>query len=187
MRKDRINHNALTHLVEAGAVSIVVAKAMGDTWALAVQVGDINKVVMAKNSGKPRVWRKLDTLAKYLKDLGIENFQTDVSDYDPSIKSLRRPDSANTLKQTHKSHQSMQQSAELSQKTIPEPVKQPDAEVKVNINTEKQQVAEKANDIAEEAIEPVKLNATDVAIQKAKERWEHRRAKILEESDPRAR
>jgi len=190
MSKDRINHNALTHLVEAGAVTIVVAKAMGDTWALAVQVGDTNKVVMAKNSGKPRVWRKLDTLAKYLKDLGIDSFQTDVSNYDPSIKSLRRPDSANTLKQTHKSHQSLQQSEkvpEQSTKPISEPANESDVEVKVNVNTSKTQVAEQVQDISQENIEPVKLNATDVAIQKAKERWEHRRAKILQESDPRAR
>jgi len=187
MSKDRINHNALTHLVEAGAVSIVVAKAMGDTWALAVQVGDTNKVVMAKNSGKPRVWRKLDTLAKYLKDLGIDTFQTDVSSYDPSIKSLRRPDSANTLKQTHKSHQSLQQSAEQTQKPKPEQVKQADVEMKVNVDSEKPQAQEPVHDMLEETIEPVKLNATDVAIQKAKERWEHRRAKILQESDPRAR
>ncbi len=109
MKKHQINHNALTHLIEANAVSVVIVKAVGDTWALTVQVGDTLKIVMAKNSGKPRVWRKLDTLAKYLKDLGIEKFHTDVSKYDPSQKSLRRPDSANTLKQTHKSHQSLQQ------------------------------------------------------------------------------
>ena len=108
MDKSKINHNALTHLVEADAVSLVTAKAIGDTWALFVQVGDNLKVVMAKNSGKPRVWRKLDTVAKYLKELGVDKFDTDVSTYDPSQKSLRRPDSANTLKQTHKSHQTLQ-------------------------------------------------------------------------------
>lgn len=187
MNKDRINHNALTHLVEAGAVSIVVAKAMGDTWALAVQVGDTNKVVMAKNSGKPRVWRKLDTLAKYLKDLGIDTFQTDVSSYDPSIKSLRRPDSANTLKQTHKSHQSLKQSVEQTKKPLQEQAKQPEVDVKVNVNAGKSAIPEQIPEMPEETVEAVKLNATDVAIQKAKERWEHRRAKILQESDPRAR
>lgn len=184
MNKDRINHNALTHLVEAGAVSVAVAKAMGDTWALTVKVGDINKVVMAKNSGKPRVWRKLDTLAKYLKDLGLDNFQIDISDYDPSVKSLRRPDSANTLKQTHKSHQTLQQTGqapEINSSTSEQP------EVRVNIRPEKTQAVPHAKTESEEISDPVKLNATDKAIQKAKERWEHRRAKILQESDPRAK
>ncbi len=183
MNKNRINHNALTHLVEAGAVSIAHAKAMGDTWALTVVVGDTNKVVMAKNSGKPRVWRKLDTLAKYLKDLGMDNFSIDVSDYDPSQKSLRRPDSASTLKQTHKAHQSLQKAGQIPGLTSASSK----PEMKVNVQTEKPQVEQQADIESEEAANAVKLNATDRAIQQAKERWEHRRAKILQESDPRAK
>ncbi len=192
MKKHQINHNALTHLIEADAVSVVIVKAIGDTWALSVEVGDTLKVVMAKNSGKPRVWRKLDTLAKYLKDLGIDKFQTDVSRYDPTKKSLRRPDSANTLKQTHKSHQSLQQQTseiaetklveatntiEDSQENTTEPT------LKVNIQPEQQT---QEIDLAE-VTEPVKVNPTDKAIQIAKERWEHRRAKILQEENPRAK
>ena len=186
MYKDRINHNALTHLVEAGAVSIVVAKAMGDTWALAVQVGEVKKVVMAKNSGKPRIWRKLDTLAKYLKDLGLDTFQTDVTDYDPSIKSLKRPDSANTLKQTHKSHQSLQkaeQAIEVGTSLASQSVSE------INVQSEQKPVETSNKTLVDDEVleDSATLNATDQAIQKAKERWELRRAKILQESDPRAR
>jgi len=183
MNKHRINHNALLHLVDAGAVSIANAKAMGDTWALTVLVGETNKVVMAKNSGKPRVWRKLDTLAKYLKDLGLDTFTIDVSDYDPSRKSLRRPDSANTLKQTHKAHQSLQQAGQIPGLTASS--SQP--EVRVNIQPEQTQVEAQIHHGSEEVMDPIKQNTTDVAIQQAKERWEHRRAKILQESDPRAK
>lgn len=183
MNKNRINHNALTHLVEAGAVSLANAKAMGDTWALTVLVGDTNKVVMAKNSGKPRVWRKLDTLAKYLKDLGMDNFTIDVSDYDPSQKSLRRPDSANTLKQTHKAHQSLQKSGQIPGLTAASA----EPEVRVNIEPKTSQTESQTHMEVEEVTTPAKLNATDKAIQQAKERWEHRRAKILQESDPRAK
>lgn len=182
MKKHQINHNALTHLIEADAVSVVVVKAVGDTWALSVKVGDTLKVVMAKNSGKPRVWRKLDTLAKYLKELGVENFSTDVTGYDPSQKSLRRPDSANTLKQTHKSHQSLQQLTPKTEETdqqriTSEPI------LKVNIQPEQ----EPSKIELAEVTEPVKVNPTDKAIQIAKERWEHRRAKILQEENPRAK
>jgi len=183
MKKHQINHNALTHLIEADAVSVVIVKAVGDTWALTVQVGDTLKIVMAKNSGKPRVWRKLDTLAKYLKDLGIQKFYTDVSKYDPSQKSLRRPDSANTLKQTHKSHQSLQQQIVEDtpdygmQESAPEPI------LKVNIQPQPEAPEVEHADVTE----AVKMNSTDKAIQLAKERWEHRRAKILQEENPRAK
>lgn len=179
MKKHQINHNALTHLIEANAVSVVIVKAVGDTWALTVQVGDTLKIVMAKNSGKPRVWRKLDTLAKYLKDLGIEKFHTDVSKYDPSQKSLRRPDSANTLKQTHKSHQSLQQ------QTLEEPEQESTSEPVLKVNVQPQQEQAQIDHV--KVTEAVKVNPTDKAIQLAKERWEHRRAKILQEENPRAK
>lgn len=188
MKKNQINHNALTHLVEADAVSVVIVKAVGDTWALTVKVGDTLKIVMAKNSGKPRVWRKLDTLAKYLKDLGIEKFHTDVSKYDPTQKSLRRPDSSNTLKQTHQSHQSLQQSLDSSvlekeQESVIEVEVEAEPLLKVNIQPEQKPVDVQPIEVSE----PKKVNPTDQAIQLAKERWEHRRAKILQEADPRAK
>lgn len=180
MKKNQINHNALTHLVEAGAVPMVIVKAVGDTWALTVQVGDSLKIVMAKNSGKPRVWRKLDTLAKYLKGIGIDKFHTDVTKYDPLQKTLRRPDSANILKQTHKSHQSLQQQ---TPKATARKTKAP--ELKVNIQSEPKKRTTTVEPA--EVAEPIKVNSTDKAIQLAKERWEHRRKKILQEADPRAK
>jgi hypothetical protein len=151
MHSNTINHNALMHLAEADAISSTIAKADGDIWTLAVHAGNVEKTVMAKNSGKPRVWRKLDTLAKYLKDIGVEKFEINISQYDPSQKSLRRPDSANILKRTHKSHKDLQ------------------------------------HHIIESPKSEVKVNATDQAIEIAKKRWEARRAKILQEENPRAK
>ena len=152
MSLNTINHNALMHLVEADAVSAASANAEGDIWTLVIRVGDSEKTVMAKNSGKARVWRKLDTLAKYIKNIGLEAFEINVSQYDPSLKSLRRPDSAYSLKRTHKAHKDMQHQ-------MIEPVTKVD----------------------------VKANATDQAIEIAKERWEARRAKILQQENPRAK
>jgi len=187
MKKHQINHNALTHLIEANAVSVVIVKAVGDTWALTVQVGDTLKIVMAKNSGKPRVWRKLDTLAKYLKDLGIQKFYTDVSKYDPSQKSLRRPDSANTLKQTHKSHQSLQQQTfeDTNANTPDNDIQKSALEPVLKVNIQPQPEAPEVEHAY--VTEAVKMNSTDKAIQLAKDRWENRRAKILEEENPRAK
>jgi len=106
MNTGKINHNALTHLVEAGVVLTTTAKASGDIWTLTILVSNIEKTVMAKNSGKPRVWRKLDTLAKYIQKLGLNRFEIDVTDYNAEQKSLRRPDSAASLKLAHQSHKS---------------------------------------------------------------------------------
>lgn len=192
MKKNQINHNALTHLIEAEAVTVIIVKAIGDTWTLTVQVGDTLKIVMAKNSGKPRVWRKLDTLAKYLKNLGITTFHTDVSEYDPSQKSLRRPDSANTLKQTHQSHQSLKKNTLEVVPKIPEITEQKPIEElidrpQVKINTQQEKAIEVDIESTVVNEEPIKTNATDKAIQIAKERWEYRRAKILKEDNPRAK
>lgn len=163
-----INHNALTHLIEAGAVSSATANADGDTWVLTILAGDTAKTVMAKNSGKARVWRKLDTLAKYLLDIGLENFEINLIGYDPSKKSLTRPDSANTLKKTHQAHQSFKkQEAEKVVRTTSSMT--PSSAIKTQTPT------------------PEFTNNTDRAIQTAKERWEERRAKILQKEDPRAK
>ena len=104
MKKNSINHNALTLLIEADAITVATAKANDDIWTLSILVGNTEKTVMAKNSGKARIWRKLDTLAKYLKKLGLSKFEIDVSNYDPDQKSLTRPDSAASLKRTHQAH-----------------------------------------------------------------------------------
>lgn len=168
MNSHTINHNALTHLIDAGAVSSAKANADGDTWTLTIIAGDTAKIVMAKNSGKARVWRKLDTLAKYLQNIGLENFEINLTDYDPSKKSLRRPDSANTLKKTHQAHKSYQkQTADKLVETI--------------------STLSPSSAISTQTPTPEFTNNTDRAIQTAKERWEERRAKILQKEDPRAK
>ena len=166
-----INHNALTHLIEAGAVSIAKANADGDTWTLTIFAGDTAKIVMAKNSGKARVWRKLDTLAKYLQNIGLENFEINLTDYDPSKKSLRRPDSANTLKKTHQAHKSFQK--QTAQKVVETNSKPP--------------IIPAPTGVVKQSSHLEFTNNTDRAIQTAKERWEERRAKILQKEDPRAK
>ncbi len=105
-KSEGINHSALKLLIEAGAIDSSTVIAKGDQWRLIVAFGDSKKTVLAKNSGKARIWRKLDTLAKYLSDLGIKKFETDMKAYDPSKKTLTRPDSAATLKRTHQAHRS---------------------------------------------------------------------------------
>lgn len=154
---ETINHSALKFLVEADAVNQVTAIAHADKWSLRVRFGAIGdekeKTVVAKNSGKTRVWRKLDTLAKYLLDLGIQKFETDVRKYDPSKQTLRRPDSAASLKRTHSAHKKLAEQKIVS-------------------------AAEPGFDFQK----PKNTSPSEV-----RENWEKRRAKILEEANPRAK
>lgn len=107
-KSNGINHSTLKLLIEAGAITSTTAFAEADQWMLKIGFGDTEKTVLAKNSGKARIWRKLDTLAKYLSELGISKFEINMIDYDPSQKTLTRPDSAAILKQAHKAHKSQQ-------------------------------------------------------------------------------
>ena len=171
MKKNKINHNALLHLIEADAISIAIVKAIGDTWVLSVQVGETLKVVMAKNSGKPRVWRKLDTLAKYLQDIGLNNFHVDVAAFDPSQKSLRRPDSASSLKRTHQAHQSLKKRVLEESSNSTNSIKE-EGLIDVKVEDAAAQIKHQ---------ESQSQNATDRAIELAKRRWEQRRASILDQ------
>lgn len=147
-----INHNGLKILVEADAVSRITAVANADKWSLTVTCGDTKKEVVAKNTGKVRVWRKLDTLAKYLQDLGFSSFETDVRHYDPSRKTLRRPDSAAALKRTHMAQRKLEQ---------------------------------ETGDASQDTQGLKKLNKASPA--EVRESWEKRRARILQEANPRVK
>ncbi len=98
---ETISHALLLELVEAGSVRSATVIADGDCWFLMVRYGRIEKTLRSK-SGKIRSWRKLDSLAKYIiKELGLPRFEVEGSNYDPTLKSLRRPDSAAVLKKAH--------------------------------------------------------------------------------------
>ncbi len=157
-QSETINHNALKFMVEADAINKVIAIAHADKWSLRIQYGSDEiktKTVIAKNSGKTRVWRKLDTLAKYLLDLGIYTFETDVTKYDPTKQTLRRPDSAAALKRTHSAHQKL-----VEQNSSVLPAYDSDAIIR---------------------------KSQDASPSEVRESWEKRRARILEEANPRAK
>jgi hypothetical protein len=101
MTVETIDHNTLRHLVEAGAVRHATAVAFGDTWTVVVHYGRAERTLRAKNRRAVRHFRHLDTLARYLRDLGLPRFETDATNYDPNHKTLRRPDRAEALKRAH--------------------------------------------------------------------------------------
>jgi len=153
---DKLNHSTLVHLVEAGAVSSATVIADDDKWMLNVLVGENTKTIIAKNSRNPRIWRKLDTVAKYIKGIGLSTFEIDVTHYDPSKKSLRRPDSASILKKTHEAHRTLQEN---------------ESEQFIDIDA----IAGHVKETKESS--PIKV----------RENWEKRRARILEQENPRVK
>ncbi len=138
-----INHSALKLLIEANAIESALVSANGDQWILKGSFNKSEKTVLAKNSGQARIWRKLDTLAKYLSDLGINKFEIDMLDYDPTQKTLTRPDSAAALKQAHKAHKSLQEKTTDIEEKINDKIALPDEELspdKVRVSWEERRV-----------------------------------------------
>ena len=165
LQSETINHNALKFMVEADAINKAIAVAHADKWSLHIQYGSDEirtKTVIAKNSGKTRIWRKLDTLAKYLLDLGVYTFETDVTKYDPTKQTLRRPDSAAALKRTHLAHKKL---AEQNNDAVPA------------YNAGLSSSPEASSLIRKQEVSPTEV----------RESWEKRRARILEEENPRAK
>ena len=97
-----VDHATLEHLVKAGAVrgAHVVWRAGG--WGVVVQYGMTESALAAKR-GSVRLFRKFETLAGYLKDIGIMQYQVDAREYDPAaLKSERsRGDASNRMKDAH--------------------------------------------------------------------------------------
>lgn len=103
MAADTIDHTTLAALVEAGAIRSATAVGQGREWALIVHYGSTDKTLQAKNSRQVRTWAHLDSLVKYLRQLGIRRFETDASNYDPkqATTSTKRPDKAEALRRAH--------------------------------------------------------------------------------------
>jgi len=83
MSVETITHNTLTHLVEAGSIRSAMA--------------------ISQRSQEPRHFKKLDTLASYLRALGLPHFAVDASAFDPGeFRRSTRPDRAAAMKAAHR-------------------------------------------------------------------------------------
>ncbi|MBL7000753.1 MAG: hypothetical protein ISR73_12885 [Gammaproteobacteria bacterium] len=102
MNAKTIDHRTLSHLLEAGAIRTVTAVGQGDRWALVVHYGSVDKTLKSVNSHQIRTWAKLDSLVKYLRNLGIRKFDTDATNFDPDqVSTRKRPDKSEALKRAH--------------------------------------------------------------------------------------
>lgn len=102
MAQETIDHSTLSRLVEAGAVRGAHVVGQKGGWAVLVQYGMSERPLAAQRSRQVRVWRKFETLVRYLRGIGIARFDVDAMDYDPApLQATKRPDRAEALRRAH--------------------------------------------------------------------------------------
>lgn len=102
MSAETIDHTTLTRLVEAEAVRAAHVIGQPGGWSIVVKYGMTELPLAATRSREVRIFKKLETLVGYLKDLGVNRFDVNASDYDPEGgKTVARPDTSAALKRAH--------------------------------------------------------------------------------------
>jgi hypothetical protein len=101
MATETIDQKTLLQLVEAGAVRAAHVVGHGNGWTITAKYGLTERFLSAKR-GDVRVFRKLETLVSFLRELGISRFDVDAADYDPQAGGgPTRPDRSAALKEAH--------------------------------------------------------------------------------------
>lgn len=101
MAAEAINHSTLAKLVESGTVRAAHVIGQADGWEIIVKCGRTVRPLAAQR-GNVRLFSKLETVAAYLKGIGVARFDVDVQNYDPEHARRVRPDRAEALKRAHK-------------------------------------------------------------------------------------
>ena len=84
-----IDHGTLRRLVDAGTqVGVEVIGATGG-WGLVINYGRASQTLSATR-GQPRTWRQFETLAGYLKDLGITEVRVNTAAFEPGSTTRKR-------------------------------------------------------------------------------------------------
>ena len=84
-----IDHGTLRRLVDAG--THVGAEVIGGTggWGLVINYGRASQTLSATR-GQPRTWRQFETLAGYLKGLGITEVHVNTAEFEPGSSTGKR-------------------------------------------------------------------------------------------------
>lgn len=99
---ETIDHATLARLVEAGAVRGANVVGLPGGWGVVVQYGMTERALAAKR-GAVRLFRHFETLANYLRGIGIVRYQVDASHFDVAAGATerRRDDAAERMKAAH--------------------------------------------------------------------------------------
>ena len=97
---ETIDHATLEHLAGAGAIRGASVVGQPGGWCVLIQYGTTERALAVKR-GQVRIFKKFDTLASYLKEFGIEQFRTDIRQFDPSVTIVKRADTSERMKRAH--------------------------------------------------------------------------------------
>ena len=110
MNANTIDHATLERLVEAGAVRGASIVGQPGGWGVVVQYGMTERVLAAKR-GAVRIFRNFETMAKYLKNIGIVRYHVDASNFDPAALQVERSraDASERMRKAHAAAASLRQ------------------------------------------------------------------------------
>jgi len=102
MTDESIDHRTLPRLIEAGALRGAHVIGQRGGWSVVVRYGPHECALAAQRSRQVRLFKKLETVVAYLKNVGLARFEVDAADFDPaSLKTVARPDRAAALRRAH--------------------------------------------------------------------------------------
>ncbi|MET3856842.1 hypothetical protein [Rhizobium sp. OAE497] len=99
MTRSTIDHATLAQLAGAGAIDKTLVVGQTGGWSIVVRYGKSEHPLAAQRSRQVRLFKKMETLVSYLRDVGISQFDVDASDY--AAEPAKRPDRADALKRAH--------------------------------------------------------------------------------------
>jgi len=86
-----IDHGTLRRLVAAGAHVGAQVVGAGGCWGVVINYGRTSQT-LAATRGRPKTFRQFETLAGYLKDLGIVEYRVNAAEFEPGANHKRAPD-----------------------------------------------------------------------------------------------
>ncbi len=86
-----IDHRTLRRLVDAGTHVGAEVVAGADGWGVVINYGRASQT-LAATRGTPRTWRQFETLASYLRELGIVEYRVNAAAFDPVARAKSAPD-----------------------------------------------------------------------------------------------
>lgn len=94
-----IDHRTLAKLADEQAMQDIIAVGQPGGWCVEVDLNGTRGRLVSKRGGA-RLFGRFETLAGYLKRVGIEHFSVDAEHYEP-VPARKRPDAADRLARTH--------------------------------------------------------------------------------------
>jgi len=101
MSNQRINELTLRELAQANSLSGAVAVGQHGGFSVEVRYGMTEtQRLLATARGETRMFSNLNTLARFLRKLGITHFEVDTTNHVPARLRAARPDRAEAMKRT---------------------------------------------------------------------------------------